>query len=171
MNDITLISPSEIECAGQRFRCVIGKAGVVADKREGDHATPAGSYPLRQVFYRPDRLPEAPQTALPITPISPYMCWCDAPEHAEYNQLVMLPFSASHELLWREDHAYDIVIVVGYNDDPVTPGKGSAIFMNLVQPDWCGTEGCIALTHPDMLALVALLQPASQLHIPAVFAA
>ena len=29
--------------------------GVKADKHEGDGATPAGTYPLVSVFYRPDR--------------------------------------------------------------------------------------------------------------------
>jgi L,D-peptidoglycan transpeptidase YkuD (ErfK/YbiS/YcfS/YnhG family) len=37
--------------------------------------------------------------------------------------------------MWREDHLYDLVLVLGYNDDPVVPGKGSAIFLHLARPD------------------------------------
>ena len=44
-----------------------------------------------------------------------------------------LPYPASAEHLWRDDHVYDIVAVIGFNDDPVMPGKGSAIFLHLAQ--------------------------------------
>ena len=41
----------------------VGRSGISPAKREGDGATPAGAFPLRAVLYRPDRLPEAPDTA------------------------------------------------------------------------------------------------------------
>ena len=36
-----------------------------------------------------------------------------------------LPYAASHEKLWREDGVYDIVVILGHNDDPPVAGAGS----------------------------------------------
>lgn len=59
-----------------------------------------------------------------------------------------------HEKLFREDHQYDIVVPLGYNDAPVIAGKGSAIFLHVAKPDYSGTEGCIALSLPDLLEIL-----------------
>jgi L,D-peptidoglycan transpeptidase YkuD (ErfK/YbiS/YcfS/YnhG family) len=40
---------------------------------------------------------------------------------------------------------YDLMAVVGYNDDPPVKGLGSAIFFH-VTPDYGPTAGCIALS-------------------------
>lgn len=134
--------------------CALGRAGIRADKSEGDGATPAGSFPLRQVLYRQDRLPPPP-TGLPLAAIGPDDGWCDAPDHDQYNRLIRLPFDAGCEHLWREDHRYDVIVVVGYNDDPPTPAKGSAIFIHLAGAQFPSTEGCVALGAPDLLRLLA----------------
>lgn len=145
----------------RRIRCALGRAGITADKREGDHATPAGSLPMRRVLYRPDR--EAPpRTRLPLTPIAPADGWCDAPQDPAYNRPVRLPHPASAETLWREDGLYDLLIVLGWNDDPVMPGRGSAIFLHLMAPDGGRTEGCIALQRPDLLSVLAEADAASR---------
>ena len=67
--------------------------------------------------------------------------------------------------MWREDHLYDLVAVLGYNDDPVVPGKGSAIFLHLARPDFSATHGCVALTRDDWLAAIAQLKPGDQVVI------
>ncbi|MFN8929015.1 MAG: L,D-transpeptidase family protein [Alphaproteobacteria bacterium] len=54
---------------------------------------------------------------------------------------------------------------MGYNDDPVIPGRGSAIFLHLAQPDWRGTEGCIAIARADMLELLARVGPETVLEV------
>ena len=135
--------------------CAIGRGGVVAAdlKREGDGATPLGDWPMRQVFWRPDRL-ERPVTQLPVIALRSDMGWCDDPAHPDYNRPVRLPFPASHEKLWREDHVYDLVVVLGYNDDPVIAGKGSAIFLHLAREDLNPTEGCVACTRDGLLDLL-----------------
>ncbi len=134
-------------------RCVLGKGGVIAasEKREGDGASPIGAWPIRRVLWRADRGP-MPETALPVAPIARDDGWCDAPDDPAYNRIVKHPYPASAEQLWREDHAYDIVVVLGYNDAPVRAGMGSAIFWHIAQPDWRGTEGCVAVTESDMRA-------------------
>lgn len=154
-----------LEAGAARFRCAIGKAGVTDDKREGDGATPRGLFRLRGCYFRPDRVTHAPQTALPTYELSRSDGWCDDPAHPLYNRPVKLPFAARHEPLWRRDHAYDFIIPLGYNDDPVIPGRGSAIFLHLAQPDWRGTEGCVALARADFLALLPTLCPETLLEV------
>lgn len=81
--------------------------------------------------------------------------WCDDSKDKKYNQFVRLPYSASHERLWREDELYDIIVVLGFNDDPPIPGKGSAIFMHIARPSYSPTAGCVAMNIGDLLKLLA----------------
>ena len=149
---------------GGSARAACGLSGVKADKREGDHASPAGTFPLLYGFYRPDRV-AWPKTDLPMTGLRPNFGWCDAPDDPHYNTLVTLPYPASAELLWRDDGLYDVIVVIGYNSDPVVPGKGSAIFLHVARPDFSGTEGCIAIERTELLALLGLLGPGSKITI------
>ena len=153
---------------GKEVRCALGRGGVVAgaDKREGDGSSPAGLWPIRRVLYRPDRGP-APRTALPTAPIGPDDGWCDDPADAHYNRPVSHPYPASAEHLWRQDSVYDIVLVLGHNDDPVVPGRGSAIFLHLAQPDYGPTEGCVALARDDLERLLAVAKPGDAVEIQA----
>lgn len=146
--------------------CALGRAGISADKSEGDGATPAGCFPLRQVLYRQDRL-EPPPTGLPLAVIEPGDGWCDDPGHELYNRLIHLPFDAGCEHLWRQDHRYDVIVVVGYNDDPPTPAKGSAIFIHLAGAKFPATEGCVALDAPDLKRLIADCGPGDRIRITA----
>ena len=102
-----------------KVRCALGRAGVkpAADKREGDLASPIGIWPIRRLLYRPDRA-SAPVTELPALPIAPDDGWCDAPDDPAYNRPVKLPYPASAERMWRDDYLYDLVLVLGHNDDP-----------------------------------------------------
>ncbi|MBB6253632.1 L,D-transpeptidase family protein [Nitrospirillum iridis] len=145
--------------------CVIGRGGVIQDKREGDGGTPVGRFALRRVLYRPDREPP-PATALPVAVLTPGDGWCDDPAHGDYNRPVALPFPAGHEVMWRDDTVYDIVVVLGHNDDPPVPGWGSAIFMHLVRPDRAATAGCVALDRGDLRLLLSHCQPGDRLCVP-----
>jgi L,D-peptidoglycan transpeptidase YkuD (ErfK/YbiS/YcfS/YnhG family) len=151
---------------GGSARAACGKGGVRADKREGDHASPAGIFPLVSAFYRADRL-AAPTTALLLTALNPQNGWVDDPADPCYNTLVALPYPASHEELWREDGLYDLIVVIGYNTAPVVPGKGSAIFLHVARPDFSGTEGCIAVAREVLVPLLGLLGPGSTINIRA----
>jgi L,D-peptidoglycan transpeptidase YkuD (ErfK/YbiS/YcfS/YnhG family) len=91
--------------------------------------------------------------------------WCDASGDPDYNRLVRLPYPASAEKMWREDHLYDLVAVLGYNDNPVVPGKGSAIFLHLAKPDYSATQGCVAMVMDDLLAAIEQLKPGDQVVI------
>ncbi|MDD9875811.1 MAG: L,D-transpeptidase family protein [Magnetovibrio sp.] len=146
------------------YRCAIGRGGVIDNKREGDGGTPAGRYPLRRVFYRPDRV-RGVETGLPVEAIGRDDGWCDDPARPEYNTRVQLPFPGGHETMWRDDHLYDIVVEVGYNDDPPVAGRGSAIFMHVARPDYAATEGCVALSPDDLVAVLATCTPATWLNV------
>jgi L,D-peptidoglycan transpeptidase YkuD (ErfK/YbiS/YcfS/YnhG family) len=154
------------DLAGRVTRCALGPAGVVsaAAKREGDGATPAGDWPLRRVLYRPDRR-AAPRTALPVAALIPEDGWCDAPGDPAYNRQVRLPYAAGAEHLWREDSVYDVIVVLGHNDDPVVPGAGSAIFLHLARPDYWPTQGCVALAPADLDELLARAKPGDVLTV------
>jgi L,D-peptidoglycan transpeptidase YkuD (ErfK/YbiS/YcfS/YnhG family) len=139
---------------GREVRAALGKGGLTpaAIKHEGDGASPIGAWPVRRVLYRPDKGPP-PRTALPVEAIEPNAGWCDAPLDKAYNRPVALPYPASAERLWRGDEVYDLIVILGHNDDPVVPGAGSAIFLHLARPDHSPTEGCVALARAYILAL------------------
>ena len=145
--------PITLAAAGLTFRVAIGKGGVSDRKREGDGTTPAGLLVLRRVLYRADRI-SPPACAVPREPLSPDDGWCDDPQHPDYNRMVRLPHEGRHERLWRADAVYDLVGVLGWNDNPVVRGSGSAIFLHVARPDYAPTDGCIALALPDLLALL-----------------
>ena len=152
--EIVVSAEGWIDWGAGRRRCALGKGGVRPDKREGDGATPAGRFPLRRALYRPDRGP-APATALPCAAIGPEDGWCDDPADPAYNRPIRLPHPARHERMWRDDELYDLVIVIGHNDDPPAAGLGSAVFVHLARPDWGPTEGCVALSRADLAELLA----------------
>ena len=150
---------------GLECRCSIGKGKITENKVEGDLCTPAGKWPLRRVFYREDRL-EQPETVLQTIGISKNMGWSDDPcDDRGYNTLIKTPYPYSHEKLWRSDSAYNIIVEMGYNDDPPTIGKGSAIFMHIARSNFDPTAGCIALKKSDLLSLLSLVGHGDVLHI------
>ena len=77
------------------------------------------------------------------------------------------PYRASSEAMWREDGVYDVVVVLGYNDDAPVSGRGSAIFLHLARPGYEPTEGCVALNRADMEAFLSAARPGDVLEISA----
>jgi L,D-peptidoglycan transpeptidase YkuD (ErfK/YbiS/YcfS/YnhG family) len=142
--------------AGKEYKCAVGKNGFSENKKEGDGCSPIGVFELRECWYRADKMP-APNTKLPIKIIHENDGWCDDVESEDYNKYVQLPYSLSHEKLWRSDHVYDLIIPIGYNDAPIMKGVGSAIFFHIARENYEGTEGCIALSKPDLLEILPML--------------
>lgn len=162
--EIRVHADGRLEWPGGSLPCRLGRGGVRADKREGDGATPVGRFALRRVLWRADRLPR-PSTALPCAAIAPADGWCDDPAHPAYNRPVTLPFAAGHEELWRADGLYDVVVVLGHNDDPVVPGMGSAVFLHVADPAGAPTAGCVALPLDELLRLLADCAPGDRLTV------
>ncbi|SOB93548.1 L,D-transpeptidase family protein [Rhodobacter maris] len=141
----------------------VGRGGIAPKQVEGDGISPIGCWPIRRVLYRADKLGEAPASVFPTETIAADDGWCDAPEHPDYNRPVKRPFAASHEEMWRADDLYDIVVVLGHNDDPVVPGAGSAVFLHVASAGYGATAGCATLTRADLLEFLALAAPGTRL--------
>jgi len=62
---------------------------------------------------------------------------------------------------------YDLVVVIGFNDAPVVPGLGSAIFLHVAREDYGPTQGCVALAKDDLVRVVAQLKPGDTIAIRA----
>ncbi len=165
----TATSDGWLDLGERKARCALGPAGVkpAAEKREGDLASPAGVWPIREVWYRPDRGPP-PATEFRVHAMDEDDGWCDDPADPAYNRHVKLPYPASAERLWRDDGVYDIVVVLGHNDDPPVPGLGSAIFLHLCKPGYPPTHGCIAVERTDLEALLEEARPGDAVEIRAL---
>jgi L,D-peptidoglycan transpeptidase YkuD (ErfK/YbiS/YcfS/YnhG family) len=164
MIELITLSGGFLSWPGARVRAAIGRSGLTVDKHEGDGATPTGIFPLRQLWYRPDRV-TLPETGLARIPITSDSGWSDDPVDQLYNQAMPLPHPYRHERLWRDDELYDLIVPLGYNDDPPIAGRGSAIFLHCARPDYAPTEGCVAVAYDDLLALLAGCSPATHIDI------
>jgi L,D-peptidoglycan transpeptidase YkuD (ErfK/YbiS/YcfS/YnhG family) len=140
------------------FPCALGAGGLKRAKREGDRASPIGTFSLLFGFYRPDRHRRL-RALLPLNPMRPELGWCDDSTSPTYNRRVATSCPWSHERLWRDDRLYDVVIVLDYNYHPRRKGRGSAIFLHCADPDFAPTEGCIALRIDDLRRLLPRLAP------------
>lgn len=166
MSGNILVTGNKLSFVGKKYHCAIGKGGFSADKKEGDGCTPLGIFPLRECWYRADKI-KKPKTNLPLKIIAPDDGWSDDIKATDYNKHVKLPYNFSHEKLWRDDDVYDLIIPLGYNDSSIIPGKGSAIFMHIARGNYEPTEGCVALKLDDLLEILPLLSQKTSIKINA----
>jgi len=145
------------------FKCTIGKKGISSKKKEGDLCTPKGTFSIKNLYYRSDRLLK-PQTKIIIKKIKKNMGWCNDPKSNKYNSLVTVKEKIRYEKMYRKDHKYDIVVVIGYNLKKPIPYKGSAIFIHLTN-NYKPTAGCIALNKKDLLILLKLINKKTEIKI------
>jgi L,D-peptidoglycan transpeptidase YkuD (ErfK/YbiS/YcfS/YnhG family) len=138
-----------------RLRCALGRTGRAYGKREGDGATPRGTWRLRQVLLRPDAM-RFVTSVLPRRWLRRRDGWCDDPRDRNYNRPVTLPYSASCEELWRNDKLYDAVIVIDHNCRPRAAFHGSAVFLHIAGRDYGPTQGCVAVSLGDMRKLLGI---------------
>jgi len=155
-----LIVQSATECLfnGKTISMMSGQNGfcLPQDKIEGDMKTPMIALKPLALYYRADRVPKI-QTALPSHIITPNAGWCDAPNDVLYNQFVTLPYAASAEQLWREDHCYDYFLVTDYNYPQAKPFCGSAIFIHVKHDNHRPTAGCLAFNISDLVDIISVL--------------
>jgi L,D-peptidoglycan transpeptidase YkuD (ErfK/YbiS/YcfS/YnhG family) len=140
----------------------LGQRGVSEDKHEGDRTTPAGVFGFGSVMYG-----VAPNPGLRY-PYRRVVCgdwWVEDPRSRFYNKFrharcgARPPFRAVGGDLSASPTAYRHFAVIGYNANPVVPGRGSGIFLHAStgRP----TLGCVSLELPQLLTVLRWLRPAS----------
>jgi L,D-peptidoglycan transpeptidase YkuD (ErfK/YbiS/YcfS/YnhG family) len=149
---------------GRSVPVALGRAGIKADKREGDGGTPRGSFRPRRLWWRADRHPR-PRTRLPVRVIQPEDAWCEDPRSRRYNQPVRLQGDRNADRLRREDHLYDFIIEIDHNTAPRVSGRGSAVFLHLARRDLSPTAGCVSMTRSAMLRLLERIGPRTRIVI------
>lgn len=152
-----------LKVGNKAFRCQIGTGGLknAAKKVEGDKTTPIGKWYLESLYYRPDRVLRPKfkkKNILKINRITKYCGWCDDIRNLYYNKHINInnfpSLNINYEKLWREDNAYDILIVISHNINPTVKNKGSAIFIHCSFSDFRDTAGCIALKKRDLIFML-----------------
>jgi L,D-peptidoglycan transpeptidase YkuD (ErfK/YbiS/YcfS/YnhG family) len=154
---IIVKAPGNLKYKNLRFRCAIGKSGIKKKVKEGDNITPKGKFKILKIYYRSDRIKKF-STNIKVIKIKKNMGWCDDPKSSLYNKQINIPFSFSYEKLYRQDHLYDLVLVLNYNTSPIKKNKGSAIFFHIAKKSYKKTKGCIALEKFDLINLISKIK-------------
>ncbi|HMK71340.1 MAG TPA: L,D-transpeptidase family protein [Xanthobacteraceae bacterium] len=142
----------------------LGRAGVKADKREGDGGTPRGRFRPVRLWWRADRLPP-PRTLLPVRRIGPGEAWCEDPADRRYNRPFRRSANEPGDRLCRDDALYDVFLELDYNTRPRVAGRGSAVFVHIARPGLAPTAGCIALNRKELLVLSARISAKTRIII------
>jgi len=146
-----------------KFRCCIGKSGIISQKIEGDNSTPKGKFKIGTLYYRADRV-KKPLTKINTKKIMKNMGWCNDPGNKHYNKQISINKNIKYEKLYRSDYKYDYLIVIEYNMKKIKRNKGSAIFLHLTK-NYQKTAGCIALNKKDFLIMLKIINKNSKIII------
>lgn len=150
--------------AGLAIPVALGRSGIVANKREGDGATPRGAFRPLRLWWRPDRAP-APRTRLPLRCIGPDDAWSEDAADRRYNRPVKRKAGEPGDRLARKDHLYDLIVEIDHNTRPRIAGRGRAVFIHLARPGFAPTAGCVALEGKRLRWLVERLDANTQIDI------
>jgi L,D-peptidoglycan transpeptidase YkuD (ErfK/YbiS/YcfS/YnhG family) len=147
-----------LTAGGTAIPVALGRGGIRANKREGDGGTPRGVFRPLRLWWRADRAPR-PHTALPVRIIGPDDAWCEDPSSRHYNRAIRRSREQHGDRLRRDDHLYDFIIEIDHNTKPRVAHRGSAVFLHLARDNFGPTAGCVAMTRPAMLRLLARIGP------------
>ncbi len=142
----------------------LGRAGIKANKREGDGATPRGTFRLKRLWWRAERH-RRPPTLLPARPIKQDDAWCEDPADRHYNRPVKLAPDSNADRLARADTLYDFIVEIDHNTRPRVKGRGSAVFIHAARENFTPTAGCVALDLKALRHLLARLGPRTKIVI------
>ena len=148
-----LINKKYLTLDNYKAKCALGKRGIGYKRKEGDLITPKGTYKVKYILYRKDRVKKI-QTKIKKIAIRKDMGWCDDPKSRDYNKLIKLPYAYSYEKIFRKENNYDIILILNYNMNPVIKNKGSAIFIHIAKKNYKKTDGCIALKKAHLLKII-----------------
>jgi L,D-peptidoglycan transpeptidase YkuD (ErfK/YbiS/YcfS/YnhG family) len=142
----------------------LGRAGIKANKREGDGATPRGRFRPRRLWWRAERHPR-PATLLPSRRIKPDDGWCEDPADRRYNRPVTVALESRADRLARADALYDFIVEIDHNTRPRIAGRGSAVFIHAARKGFAPTAGCIALRLDTLRRLLARIGPHTRITV------
>jgi L,D-peptidoglycan transpeptidase YkuD (ErfK/YbiS/YcfS/YnhG family) len=146
--------------AGGPWVARVGRNGVRRDKREGDGATPAGTFPIGSRMYGNS---PSPGVSYPYIRLRCGGWWVEDPNSAVYNTFQRVgcgrkpPFKVTKPDLSTSPRAYAHFAVIDYNMHPVVPGRGSGIFLHVQIGK--ATSGCVSLRRPTLVHVLHWLHP------------
>ena len=140
----------------------LGRGGIRANKREGDGATPRGTFRPVRLWWRSDRH-RRPQTRLPVRPIGPADAWCEDSADRRYNRAIRTNPAGTGDRLWRDDGLYDFVVELDHNTRPRIAGRGSAVFIHVARAGLAPTAGCVAMPSGQLRRLLAQIDPRTRI--------
>jgi L,D-peptidoglycan transpeptidase YkuD (ErfK/YbiS/YcfS/YnhG family) len=152
--------------AGGPYVARVGRNGIRADKREGDGATPAGTFPIGRTMYGNSPNPGVRYRYVRLR------CgdwWVEDTRSRAYNTFQRVgcgrrpPFRITTPDMSTSPRAYAHLAVIDYNMSPVVPGRGSGIFLHVQigKP----TSGCISLRRETLIHVLRLLRPGAEPYI------
>jgi L,D-peptidoglycan transpeptidase YkuD (ErfK/YbiS/YcfS/YnhG family) len=156
LNMIIINKSGYLKYRDLKFKCALGKSGIGNKKIEGDNITPKGVFNIIKIYYRKNRVKKL-SSKFKLIEITKNMGWCDDPKSRKYNKLIKLPNKYSHEILYRKDNIYDLILVLNYNIKPTIKNKGSAIFIHVAKKNYKKTAGCVALKKANLIKLINTL--------------
>ena len=140
-----------------KLKCAIGKSGITKHKKEGDLATPSGTFKIGLLYYRADRIKNF-KCKIEKKIIKKNMGWCNDIKSKKYNKEISFPFNFTAEKLHRKDNIYDIFVNIKYNTQPAVKGRGSAIFLHLAKKKYQPTEGCVAISKKNFFKILPYIR-------------
>jgi L,D-peptidoglycan transpeptidase YkuD (ErfK/YbiS/YcfS/YnhG family) len=139
----------------------VGRNGLRADRHEGDGTTPIGTFTILPRMYGNAT---NPGVAFDYTRLRCGDWWVEDPRSPAYNTFqrvgcgVRPPFKVTTPDMSKSVHAYAYLAVIGFNMNPIVPGRGSGIFLH-VQVS-ASTNGCVSLPRAQLLRVLRWLRPA-----------
>ncbi len=131
-------------------------------KHEGDGKSPAGIFPLPEVF---GYTPKPANIHMPYRELTDYDldCAINDVNSKYYNRIVRLSQVQrdwnSFEFLRRSDRLYEWGVIVAHNTQPIIPSAGSCVFLHVWRGPGVPTAGSTAMAKENMQEVVAWLDP------------
>jgi L,D-peptidoglycan transpeptidase YkuD (ErfK/YbiS/YcfS/YnhG family) len=126
-------------------------------KREGDKRSPAGIFTIGTAFGYADKKDAAWIKDHYVRASDTLICVDDSLS-VNYNKLVQKDTAKSDYNSYEHMHLnagyYKWGLFVNHNSGKVVPGDGSCIFIHIWENDHTGTDGCTAMTEPNILRLL-----------------
>lgn len=112
-------------------------------KREGDKKAPAGIFNLTNIFGYENKK----NFKLDYLHASKTLICVDDIDSKQYNTIIQMPLDMpkSFELMRRDDHQYELGVVVAHNTSGIK-SRGSCIFLHVQKSHEAPTSGCTSMS-------------------------